>query len=150
MRDSNRDGGAGALDTAGKRLERALGLLETRVHRRLKRMEQLDAQRGGADGGERAQLLAELQAARARERALEAIAAEASAALGRAADEVRAALAEDVRAPHAAMGGQEGAPAAPPESEPGEAVPLAAPDDASVPDDDALEAVAATPLAAQG
>lgn len=41
---------------------------------------------------DRARLAAELDAARARERALEAVAAEASAALGRAAAEVRAAL----------------------------------------------------------
>ena len=41
---------------------------------------------------DRAQLAAELDAARSREKALESLAAEASAALGRAAAEVRAAL----------------------------------------------------------
>ena len=42
---------------------------------------------------DRARLAADLDAAKARERALEEVAAEASAALGRAAAEVRAALA---------------------------------------------------------
>jgi hypothetical protein len=50
------------------------------------------ATEGDAFEQDRARLAAELDAARARERALEAVAAEASAALGRAAAEVRAAL----------------------------------------------------------
>lgn len=89
-----REQGQGALDASVKRLERALGALETRFDRRLKRMEALEAARGGEGQSDRAQLIAELDAARARERALESIAAEASAALGRAAEEVRAALAD--------------------------------------------------------
>lgn len=93
MRDSMREHGGSALDAATKRLERALSALETRSDRRLKRIEAMEAGRGGGDS-DRAQLVAELEAARARERALESIAAEASAALGRAAEEVRAALSE--------------------------------------------------------
>lgn len=89
-----REQGQGALDASVKRLERALGALETRFDRRLKRIESMEAARGGEGQSDRAQLIAELDAARARERALESIAAEASAALGRAAEEVRAALAE--------------------------------------------------------
>ena len=74
------------LEAAARRLEQALAGLERRVAGRI------DA--GGAPspaerGGD---LLAELEAERRRGRELEAVAAEASAALGRAAAEVRAAL----------------------------------------------------------
>jgi hypothetical protein len=51
----------------------------------------------GVDADERRRLADALEAARARERALEEVAAEASAALGRAAAEVRAALAAENR-----------------------------------------------------
>jgi hypothetical protein len=71
------------------RLDRALAALEARIAQRLA---QSDARRDDLFDHDRAQLAAELDAARARERALEAVAAEASAALGRAAAEVRAAL----------------------------------------------------------
>lgn len=100
MRDMMRDQGQGreqaqgVLDASIKRLERALSALETRYDRRLKRIEAMEAARGSEGQSDRAQLIAELEAARARERALESIAAEASAALGRAAEEVRAALAD--------------------------------------------------------
>jgi len=77
------------LDAAMRRLDRALATLEARVAQRLA------ATDGASDdlfSQDRAQLAAELDAARARERQLEQVAAEASAALGRAAAEVRAAL----------------------------------------------------------
>jgi hypothetical protein len=77
------------LDAAARRLDRALATLEARIANRLASLEQRGDDLFGED---RAQLAAELDAARARERALEEVAAEASAALGRAAAEVRAAL----------------------------------------------------------
>jgi len=49
-----------------------------------------------AFAADRARLAADLDAARAREKQLEQVAAEASAALGRAAAEVRAALAAEL------------------------------------------------------
>jgi Domain of unknown function (DUF4164) len=79
----------GALDAAARRLDRAVGSLEARLTARIAALE------GAGDDlfdRDRSELAAELDAARARERALEALAAEASAALGRAAAEVRAAL----------------------------------------------------------
>lgn len=89
-------GAESALDAAARRLERAVAQLEARGA--------VLAQRGEADGlfdQDRAKLAAELDAARAREKDLEAAGAEASAALGRAIVEIRAALgsadeAEDV------------------------------------------------------
>jgi len=77
------------LDAAVRRLDRALATLEARVAQRLAAMEGPGEDLFSQD---RAQLAAELDAARARERQLEQVAAEASAALGRAAAEVRAAL----------------------------------------------------------
>jgi hypothetical protein len=76
------------LDVAIRRLDRAMASLEARVSARLAEA------KGDNDlfDQDRAQLAAELDASRARERALEEVAAEASAALGRAAAEVRAAL----------------------------------------------------------
>ena len=78
-----------ALDLAAKRLEQAVHVLEQRLAQRMK-------QAGDAAGGlfdqDRANLAAELDEARARERELEAAGAEASAALGRAILEIRAAL----------------------------------------------------------
>jgi len=79
----------GALDAAARRLERAVASLEARLTARLAELENGE---GDLFERDRAQLAAELDAARARERALEELAAEASAALGRAASEVRAAL----------------------------------------------------------
>jgi hypothetical protein len=82
-------GGESALDLAARRLEQAVALLEQRLGKRLKTA-------GDAAGGlfdqDRANLAAELDEARARERELEAAGAEASAALGRAILEIRAAL----------------------------------------------------------
>jgi hypothetical protein len=78
-----------ALDAAVRRLDRAVGSLEARLSARLVELERSD---GDLFDQDRAQLAADLDAARARERQLEALAAEASAALGRAAAEVRAAL----------------------------------------------------------
>jgi hypothetical protein len=77
--------GESALETAAKRLERALAALEQRL-----------SGRPGADlfdrGPEPSGLAAELVRVRTRERELEAAGAEASAALGRAIQEIRAAL----------------------------------------------------------
>ena len=79
----------GPLDVALRRLDRALAALEARV---ANRMAEVEGRGRDLFEQDRAQLAAELDAARARERQLEAVAAEASAALGRAAAEVRAAL----------------------------------------------------------
>ena len=83
------DGGDSALDLAAKRLDRALQMLEQRLTEGLKRG---DADTGGLFDHDRARLAAELDEARAREKELEAAGAEASAALGRAILEIRAAL----------------------------------------------------------
>jgi hypothetical protein len=80
---------ASSLDDAARRLDRALAALESRLSHRLAAMENRGDDLFDQD---RAQLAAELDAARAREKALETDAAEPSAALGRAAAEVRAAL----------------------------------------------------------
>jgi hypothetical protein len=81
--------GPGVLDAAVRRLDRAMASLEARLSARLAA---LDGAGGDLFDQDRSQLAAELDAAKARERALEELAAEASAALGRAAAEVRAAL----------------------------------------------------------
>ena len=82
-------GGESALDLAARRLEQAVHVLEQRLAQRLKTA-------GDAVGGlfeqDRANLTAQLDEARARERELESAGAEASAALGRAILEIRAAL----------------------------------------------------------
>jgi hypothetical protein len=78
-----------ALDLAAKRLERAIALLEQRLAVRLKAA---GAEADGLFDQDRAKLAAELDLARARERELEEAGAEASAALGRAILEIRAAL----------------------------------------------------------
>jgi len=89
-----------ALDLAVRRLERAVALLESRTAARTAG----DADTGGLFDQDRARLAAELDAARARERALEEAGAQASEALGRAIAEIRAALGDgdgddDHRAP---------------------------------------------------
>jgi hypothetical protein len=84
--------GDSALDLAARRLERAVQALEQRMRVRLA---EAGAEAGGLFDQDRAKLAAELDAARAREKALEAAGAEASAALGRAINEIRAALARD-------------------------------------------------------
>ncbi len=82
-------GSESALDLAAKRLERAVHVLEQRLMERLK---EAGAEAGGLFDQDRANLAAQLDDARARERELEAAGAEASAALGRAIVEIRAAL----------------------------------------------------------
>ena len=81
--------GESALDLAAKRLERAILMLEQRLAERVR---QAGAEAGGLFDQDRAKLAAELDEARARERALEEAGAEASAALGRAILEIRTAL----------------------------------------------------------
>jgi hypothetical protein len=82
-------GGESALDLAAKRLENALHVLEQRMGQRLKAA---GDEAGGLFDADRANLASELDAARARERELEEAGAQASAALGRAIQEIRAAL----------------------------------------------------------
>jgi hypothetical protein len=81
--------GSDAIGEAARRLDRALTRLEKSLAAR--------GEGGGSDLFERdrSALAAELDSARARERALEEAAAAASEALGRAAAEVRLALGED-------------------------------------------------------
>ena len=82
--------GESALELAAKRLERALSALEQRLSGR-----PASGLQGGDlfdHGPEPAGLAAELVRVRARERELETAGAEASAALGRAIQEIRAAL----------------------------------------------------------
>ncbi|WP_091737179.1 DUF4164 family protein [Phenylobacterium immobile] len=81
-----------ALEIAAKRLERAvLGLEQRLTHR----VGEARAEAGGLFDFDRNRLAAELDQSRAREKELEAAGAEASAALSRAMDEIRAALAND-------------------------------------------------------
>jgi len=82
-------GGESALDLAAKRLENALHVLEQRLSQRLK---DASADAGGLFDQDRSKLAAELDAAKARERELEEAGAQASVALGRAIQEIRAAL----------------------------------------------------------
>jgi len=81
--------GETALDLAAKRLENALHVLEQRLSKRLK---DASADAGGLFDQDRAKLATELDNARARERELEEAGAQASAALGRAISEIKAAL----------------------------------------------------------
>ena len=81
-----------ALEAAAKRLERATLQLQQRL---ASRVSEAGAAAGGAFDQDRANLAAELDAARARERELLAAGADASAALGRAIDDIRAALGQD-------------------------------------------------------
>jgi DNA anti-recombination protein RmuC len=78
--------GESALDLAAKRLENALHVLEQRLAQRLKAA---SAEAGGLFDQDRANLAAQLDAARARERELEEAGAQASEALGRAIEEIR-------------------------------------------------------------
>jgi hypothetical protein len=82
-------GGESAMDLAARRLEQAVHALEQRLAQRLKTAGDVV---GGLFEQDRANLTAQLDEARARERELEAAGAEASAALGRAILEIRAAL----------------------------------------------------------
>jgi hypothetical protein len=84
--------GESALELAARRLDRALSALERRLAQGPAALlpsaegDLFDGQQGRAD------LAAELDRARSRERDLQAAGAEASAALGRAIREIRAAL----------------------------------------------------------
>lgn len=84
-----------ALDLAARRLERAVAMLESRM---AEKMAVAGAEAGGLFDQDRARLAAELDAARARERALEEAGTQASEALGRAIEEIRAALGEPAEA----------------------------------------------------
>ena len=86
---SDSDGADTALDAAARRLDLALSTLEARFVAKISALRDTDPDLLDQD---RVELAAQLDAARSREKALEAVAAEASAALGRAAAEVRAAL----------------------------------------------------------
>lgn len=81
--------GESALDLAAKRLERAVHVLEQRLSEKLR---QAGAEAGGLFDQDRANLAAELDRAKARERELEEAGAQASVALGKAIQEIRAAL----------------------------------------------------------
>jgi hypothetical protein len=83
-------GEGSALELAAKRLERAVGLLEQKMAQRV-----AEADAGGLFDQDRARLAADLDAAKARERALEEAGEQASAALGRAIAEIRAALGDE-------------------------------------------------------
>ena len=78
-----------ALEQAARRLEQAVSRLERRL---ASRVSEAGAAAGGAFDQDRAMLASELDAARAREKDLMAAGADASAALGRAIEEIRAAL----------------------------------------------------------
>ena len=81
-----------ALDLAVRRLERAVAMLESRM---TDKMAEAGAEAGGLFDQDRARLATELDAARSRERALEEAGAQASQALGRAIEEIRAALGDE-------------------------------------------------------
>ena len=83
------EAGDSALDLAARRLERAISMLESRM---AEKMAQASAAAGGLFDQDRAKLAADLDAAKARERALEEAGAQASEALGRAIAEIRSAL----------------------------------------------------------
>ncbi len=93
MQDPWQEDGQGALGAAIRRLDRAVEALEQKLESRLAE----SAPGPDLFEQDRARLAEALEAARTRERALELVAAEASAALGRAAAEVRAALAAEER-----------------------------------------------------
>ena len=76
-----------SIEMAARRLERAVVMLEQRLSRLSG-----EADAGGLFDQDRAKLAAELDASRARERALEEAGAQASEALGRAIAEIRSAL----------------------------------------------------------
>jgi hypothetical protein len=82
-------GAESALDAAARRLDRALSLLETRL---AGRASSARAEVEGLFDLDRAKLAAELDAARGRERELQAAGQEAAVALDRAIVEIRSAL----------------------------------------------------------
>jgi len=81
--------GEGGVDAASQRLLQAVERLETRLQSRP------DGVTAQADDGERERLAGQLNDMRERERALEAAAAAASAALGRAAEQIRSAIEDE-------------------------------------------------------
>ena len=83
--------GESTLDLAAKRLESAIHVLEQRLGQKLR---DAGAEAGGLFDQDRAKLAAELDQAKARERELEEAGAQASAALGRAIQEIKAALSD--------------------------------------------------------
>jgi hypothetical protein len=86
MQDAGADG---ALDAAMRRLERATAMLETRL---TGLMSTAKAEAGGLFDRDRANLASELDAARGRERELQAAGQQAAQALDQAIAEIRAAL----------------------------------------------------------
>lgn len=93
-----------ALDLAVRRLERAVGQLEQRLAAKAAEARRaaaavpaagLSLEPGLFDDQERVRLLADLEAAREREKALEEAGEQASVALGRAIAEIRAALGDE-------------------------------------------------------
>ena len=86
MRDGNSET---ALDAASRRLDLALAKLESRLSGLAATAK---AELGGLFDNDRAQLAAELDAARARERELKVAGAEAAEALDKAISEIRQAL----------------------------------------------------------
>ena len=105
MRDA---GESGAMDAAIQRLDRALSQLDLRVTGLSVRAE---AANGGLFDQDRAQLAAELDAARSRERELETAGALASDAIGLAIAELRLALDDGETEDEAADGGPDDAAA---------------------------------------
>jgi len=81
------EGRDGRIDLAIRRLDRAVTLLGQRIERRIA---EAQAQSGSLVDTDRARLAAELDAARSRERELEAAGAEASDALASAIAELKA------------------------------------------------------------
>jgi hypothetical protein len=79
----------GRLEAAERRLEHVMLMLEQRLASRLS---EASAAAGGLIDRERAQLAAELDVARGRQRELEEAGAQASAALARAIGEIRGTL----------------------------------------------------------
>lgn len=86
--------GEASLDASAARLIRAIEALEARLANARSAGAALASPRP-ADTGETGALHAQLREVLLRERALEAAAAEASTVLGRAADQIRAALSEE-------------------------------------------------------
>lgn len=89
-----------ALDLAVRRLERAVSQLEQRLavraaEARTPAPAAAPIEPGLFDDDERARLIADLEAAREREKALEEAGEQASAALGRAIAEIRSALGDE-------------------------------------------------------
>jgi hypothetical protein len=89
MRDGNSET---ALDAASRRLDLALARLESRLNGLAATAK---AEVGGLFDNDRAQLAAELDAAKARERELKAAGAEAADALDKAIAEIRGALGQN-------------------------------------------------------